>query len=112
MEPSPSAKPPHEIGNLVAELLKRWFTTFAAQNWQERLALLNELHDQLLEDLGDWEVYCAVFPAFIAALIDRLGDSAVSSEPQAHIYANSQREEHRRAAGDWLAANRPGAATN
>jgi hypothetical protein len=112
MEPEPPSQTTPQIESLVAELLKRWYTSFAAESWSERLTFLNELHEQLLEDLGDWELYCAVFPAFIAALIDRLGDSPVASEAQAHIYANSRQEEHRRAAGAWLAANRPAAATN
>jgi len=92
-----------KVESLVKELIERWGAAFVPKAWPERLALLNEIHEQLFEDLGDVDLYCAVSPAFIRALIDHLAGGPVSSAAQAHIYANSGREEHRRAAGEWLA---------
>jgi len=89
---------------LSTELAGRWAVVFAAKSWDERLELLNQVHEQLQEDLGDLEMYSTVSPMFIRKLIERLANGPVVSVAQAHIYANSQDEGHRRAAGEWLAA--------
>lgn len=88
---------------LAEDLVRRWMPDFATRDWGARLRLLNEMHEQLLEDLGDLDLYCAVSPIFIRQLIDELADGPINSVAQAHIYANSADEEHRRAAGEWLA---------
>jgi len=88
---------------LANELAERWAAIFAAKSWNERLELLNQVHEQLQEDLADLDLYSAVSPLFISKLIDRLEETPVTSLAQAHIYANSQKEEHRRVAGEWLA---------
>jgi len=107
MEPPASADPSSEVESLAEELTRRWTGAFAAKDWVERLALLNQLHEQLLEDLGDLDLYSAVSPVFIRKLIISLSGGPVSSAAQAHIYANSEDKEHRRAAGEWLARRKP-----
>ena len=107
-EPHAGDPKPDNHDVLLDELARRWTPAFAARDWPERLALLNEMHEQLLEDLGDFDLYCAVSPAIIRRLIDNVADGAVSSAAQAHIYANSGSDEHRRLAGEWLARHPPG----
>lgn len=100
-----------DVKVLAEELARRWTRDFAPRDWPGRLQLLNEVHEQLLEDLADWDLYCAVSPAFIRRLIENLADGPVRSVEQAHIYANSEAEAHRRAAGEWLARHEPREAT-
>jgi hypothetical protein len=107
MEPTISAAPSPEVESLAEELARRWTGSFAAKNWRERLELLNQLHEQLLEDLGDLELYSAISPIFIRKLILNLSGGPVTSAAQAHIYANSDDDGHRKEAGDWLAAQTP-----
>jgi len=90
------------IDSLTDELVSLWAPLFSPKDWRERLELLHEVHEQLQEDIGDIEVYSAVSPIFIKKLIERLQGGPVASAPQAHIYANSADEGHRRAAGEWL----------
>jgi hypothetical protein len=108
MEPSEPAKLSDEIEPLVEELVRRWIGSFVAKDWSERLEFLNQLHEQLLEDLGDLDLYCAVSPVFIRRLIEDLSEDPVGSAAQANVYANSESEEHRQAAGAWLTAHRGG----
>ena len=96
------------VESLAEDLVRRWTPEFRARDWSQRLQLLNELHEQLLEDLGDLDFYCAVSPVFIRKLIDKLAEDAISSTAQAQIYANSADKEHRRVAGEWLEQHRPG----
>lgn len=110
METSESDNSDSEVERLVAELTRRWLPEFEDKSWPERLHLLNEMHEQLLEDLGDIDLYCAVSPAFIRRLIETLEDGPINSVEQAHIYANSEAQEHRRAAGEWLAFHKRGPA--
>ena len=91
------------IEGLAEELASRWAPFFIPKDWRERLDLLKEMHEQLQEDIGDMDVYCAVSPILIRKLIEKLSDGPVTSIEQVHIYANSAAEEHRRAAGEWLA---------
>ncbi len=96
---------PHQtqVEALTDELAERWTALFEPKTWPERLQLLGQIHEQLQDDIGDLEVYSAVSRIFIKKLIARLDDGKpVSSTPQAHIYANSDDEDHRRAAGEWL----------
>jgi hypothetical protein len=111
MASSESDDPDRNVKSLVEELVRRWTPDFAVRDWPGRLALLNQMHEQLLEDLGDVDLYCAVSPVFIRRLIENLSDGPVTSVAQAHIYANSADEEHRRVAGEWLARHKPGHAT-
>ena len=90
---------------LAAELAVRWKSVFEPKTWAERLNLLHEVHEQLQEDLRNFEVYSAVSPLLIRELIDLLSDGPVASLAQAHIYANSSDPKHRRAAGEWFAAS-------
>jgi hypothetical protein len=95
-----------EIGGLIGELVDRWAPMMQSRSWAGRLALLAEIHEQLLEDLGNFDVFAEVSPRFIAGLIERLDEGLVDNAEQAHIYANSGDERHRRMAGDWFEANR------
>jgi len=90
------------VESLVAELVGRWLPVFAAEDWPERLQLLHQMHEQLQEDLGQMELYSAVSPALIRELVEQLSAGAITCTAQAHIYANSDDERHRRMAGDWL----------
>jgi hypothetical protein len=99
-----------DVKTLAEELARRWTPDFAARDWPERLRLLNEVHEQLLEDLRDLDLYSAVSPAFIRKLIENLPGGPVTSVAQAHIFANSESEEHRRAAGEWLDHHKTGPA--
>lgn len=88
--------------NLAAELASRWTGQLQARSWDERLNLLNDIHDHLREVIPDFDKFCQVFPQFIAELVARLGDMEIRSEAQAHVFANSAAAEHRKAAGAWL----------
>jgi hypothetical protein len=87
---------------LAAELAGRWKTAFELRSWAERLHLLHEVHEQLREDLRDFEMYCAVSPLFVRELIDHVSGGPVQSLAQAHVYANSSDTGHRQAAREWL----------
>jgi hypothetical protein len=101
-----------DVKTLAEELARRWTPDFTIRDWPGRLQLLNEVHEQLLEDLGDLNLYSAVSPAFIRKLIENLpGGGPVTSIAQAHIFANSEDEEHRRAAGEWLEHHKTGPTT-
>ena len=90
------------VDSLVAELVSRWLPLFAAEDWPERLKLLHQMHEQLQEDLGQMELYSAVSPALIHELLEQLAAGPITCTAQAHIYANSDDERHRRMAGEWL----------
>jgi hypothetical protein len=95
------------VDRLVAELVSRWLPLFAGKDWPERLDLLHQVHEQLQEDLGQIELYSAVSPAFIRELLEGLSVSPITCVAQAHIYANSDDEFHRRLAGEWLDTYQP-----
>lgn len=90
------------VDSLTDELVALWAPQFEPRSWSERLQLLNEMHEQLQDDIGNLEIYSSVSPTFIQKLIERLSGGPVSSAAQAHIYANSGNQEHRRSAGEWL----------
>ena len=96
------------VDTLTDELVTLWAPQFEPKAWPERLQLLNDVHDQLQEDIGDLAVYSAVSPVFIRKLIDHLNDGPIASAAQAHVYANSDAEHHRRAAGIWLNRHKRG----
>lgn len=87
---------------LAVELASRWVGQLQALDWEERLSLLNDIHDHLRETIPDFDRFCQVFPRFIAELVTRLGDPEIRSEAQAHVFANSAAPDHRKAAGAWL----------
>ncbi|HKT16989.1 MAG TPA: hypothetical protein VJR47_03035 [Stellaceae bacterium] len=92
------------IEDLSDELSQRWQSHFAQKNWEERLDLLRQIQDQLKEDLEDLESFVALLPLLVRKLIDGLPPAPIGSFAQAHIYANSDAEEHRQLAGQWLRA--------
>lgn len=92
---------------LVAELVRRWLPLFATEDWPGRLKLLHQMHEQLQEDLGQLELYTAVSPALIRELLEQLSAGPITCTAQAHIYANSDDERHRRMAGEWLDLHQP-----
>lgn len=94
------------IEELSDELADRCGPLFLQKDWFERLELLNQIYDQLKEDLDDMDLYCAISPVLVRKLIERLPSEPVTSVPQAQIYANSEAEDHRRLAGQWLRAHR------
>jgi hypothetical protein len=93
------------VENLADELVSRWAPLFAHEDWPGRLKLLQEIHEQLQEDLGDLDTYSAVSPVFIRKLIENLSGGPVACAAQAQIYANSDDDAHRRAAHEWLSQN-------
>jgi hypothetical protein len=103
MELSKKMSTSRSVEDLAEELAGRWTPFFAPRQWPERLNLLQQLLEQLQEDLEDIDLYCAVSSALIRKLIEKLPPGPVESGAQAHIYANSDDGEHRRAAGEWLA---------
>jgi len=97
-----------EIEALATELAERWAPMMERMDWQERLRLLGEIHEKLLEDLGNFDIYAELSPRFIAKLVDRIGNGTVSSAEQAHVFANSGEARHRRASGEWFRRARAG----
>ena len=92
-----------EIETLTDELVRRWAPLFEPKSWPERLQLLGDLHEQLQDDIGDFDVYATVSRVFIKKLIACFNDGEpVSSSSQAYVYANSDDEKHRHAAAQWL----------
>ena len=100
--PVPTEKPATKPSELVTELVDLWADTLAEKPWPKRLEMLNDIHEQLLADIGDFEAYCEVSPKFVEGLIDRWRVQRITCVEQAHIYANSGNESHRLAAGEWL----------
>jgi hypothetical protein len=90
---------------LAVELAVRWKSAFALRSWPQRLILLHQVHEQLQEDLRDFDMYCTVSPLLVCELINLLCGGPVASLAQAHVYANSSDAEHRSAAGEWLAVS-------
>lgn len=86
-----------------AALATLWLPKLAKLSWAERLAMLDRIHEQVQDEYKDLTLYCEVFPIFVSQIVDALGNGPVTSREQAHIYANSAKESHRRAAGQWLA---------
>jgi hypothetical protein len=97
------------IEGLAEELAERWISLLAPRDWPVRLQLLQQVHEQLRDDLGASELYALISPLFIRKVIERLSSGAITSTAQAHVYANSDAEEHRRAALEWLADHEPAA---
>ena len=94
---------------LASELAVHWVSMLKPKSWSERLSLLHEVHEQLQEDLRDLKIYCAVSPLLIREIIELLAGGPVESLAQAHIYANSDDADHRRAAYEWLAVHQTSA---
>lgn len=91
--------PHHAIALEVAE---RWLHQLKPVSWEQRVLLLNDLHQYLRDNLASLEVFCDVFPEAIALIIERLGNEPIGSVGQAHVYANSQEEAHRLMAKAWF----------
>jgi hypothetical protein len=87
---------------LVTELVDRCTALLSDADWDRVYRALTEMHDQLREDVPDEEEFCAIFPEFVAGLIQRLGDRPVAGLAQAQVYANSATPEHRACAGAWI----------
>jgi hypothetical protein len=87
---------------LAAELAARCAPLLSAEDWEHVSAALGEMHDQLFEDIPDQDEFDALFAAFVANLIDRLGRPAVGSWDQARIYGASSNTTHQSMAADWI----------
>jgi hypothetical protein len=96
-----SARPTLGREALAAELADRCANLLSPQDWEHVSAALGEMHDQLFEDIPDQHEFNALFPAFVATLIDRLGRPAVGSWDQARIYRASASTTHQSMAADW-----------
>lgn len=83
-------------------LVRRFAGPLSVKNWAERLAALTEMHDQLVEDINDFNYFCEVFPRLVNGLIKTFGSPEIASLEQAQIYANSSDPAHRDAAGVWM----------
>jgi hypothetical protein len=57
-----------------------------------------------LKDIEGRTGFIEAAPAFVACLLDGLGEHEIGSVEQAAFYLLSEREEHRLAARDWLQA--------
>jgi hypothetical protein len=88
---------------LAEELAEFWFSAIDRASWDRRLEILQEIDAQLIGDLERRSDYEAVWPRFVAAVIDRLGAPAVTHHAQAKIYASSANPNHREAASAWTA---------
>jgi hypothetical protein len=97
------AGPGKSSEELADELVGRWLPLFKERDWENRLELLHLVLEQLQDDVADLTSYAAISPVFIGKLIDQLPTEPIRSRAQAHIFANSNRESHRLAAGRWLA---------
>jgi hypothetical protein len=92
--------------DLAIELANRWLEATKAASWPGRLALLNEIHDHLREEIPEFDRFCDVFPRFIAELVNLLSDPVIRSSDQAHVFANSADASHRQAAAAWFKEQR------
>ena len=92
-----------KAAELAEELAEFWYSAIARADWDERLRILREVDSQLLADLEKRSDYEAVWPRFVAAVVERLGAPPVSEEAQAKIYATSGNEGHQEAARAWFA---------
>jgi len=97
-----------EVEALAWELADRWAPMMERMDWPGRLRLLGEIHEKLLEDLGNFDIYAELSPRFIARLLDRVGNGTITTAEQAHIFANSCEDRHRRASGEWFRRSRGG----
>jgi len=88
---------------LAEELADFWFSAIAGAGWQARLEILQEIDSQLVADLEKRSDYEAVWPLFVAAVIERLGTLPVTDGAQAKFYEASANEHHREAASAWFA---------
>ncbi|MBK1704663.1 PilZ domain-containing protein [Halochromatium glycolicum] len=92
---------------LVAELADFWFSALEHGNWEQRLQVLDKIHEQLRVDLATDAEYRQISPQFVAAIIERLGAPQVEAGAQAKIYALSANEVHRDASRAWNLQNGP-----
>ncbi len=95
-----------KLAPLIEELADFWVSALEHGNWEQRLQVLNKIHDQLRADLATKAEFEMVSPRFVSAIIDRLGAPPVESSAQATIYAYSLNEVHRDAASAWSLRNR------
>jgi len=99
--------PDATVVSLAKELASRWVPQLRNKSWNERLRLLQQIHEQLQEDLEDLDLYSEISPQLIREIIERLPQEPIASFEQAHIYSNSADRRHRRMAGEWLAGRAP-----
>jgi hypothetical protein len=88
---------------LTTELVSRLGKMLRPKTWPERFAALVEMHDQLIDDIEDYGVFCDIFPKVIEGVVKELGGGKIASLEQAQIYSNSANPGHRDSAGTWIA---------
>jgi DNA-binding GntR family transcriptional regulator len=87
---------------LAAELAEQCARLLSPHDWARVEAALDEMHDQLREDIADEAEFGEVFAGLVAGLIERLGNAAIETVPQARVYLASASAEHRTCATAWL----------
>ncbi len=89
---------------LPKELAQIWARQLKPLSWEKRVLLMNDFHENLQEMIPDFGEFCEVFPAIVTETLELIDDPEISCDAQAHIFANSADEKHRRLAGAWFRA--------
>ena len=95
-------------GQLPKELSQIWARQLKPVDWDKRVLLINEFHDNLKEMIPDFEEFCDVFPAIVQETLVLIGEDEITCESQAHIFANSADQNHRLLAGAWFRSHNQG----
>ena len=92
-------------GKLSKELSRIWARQLKPVNWEKRVLLINDFHDNLKEMIPDFEEFCDVFPAIVRETLVLIDEDEILCDAQAHIFANSADQTHRLMAGAWFRSN-------
>ena len=87
---------------LPKELSQIWARQLVPADWDTRVFLINDFHDNLKEMIPDFEEFCEVFPAIVMETLNLIGENEITCDAQAHIFANSADQKHRLMARDWF----------
>lgn len=88
--------------DLPKELAPIWVRQIKSLDWDGRVKMLNEFHDNLREMIPDFDEFCEVFPRTVAETLKLLGEDEITCDSQAHVFANSSDKTHRERAGAWF----------
>ena len=91
-----------ESKQLPKELSQIWARQLKPLDWDKRVLLINDFHDNLKEMIPNFEEFCDVFPAIVRETLVLIGEDEILCDAQAHIFANSADQKHRLMAGDWF----------
>lgn len=87
---------------LPKELARIWGRQLKPLDWQGRLLLINDFHENLQEMIPDMNEFCEVFPATVMETLNLISETDITCDMQAHVFANSSDQKHRQAAGAWF----------